>query len=127
MPRFEIPTPSLLALHAQDPAHAAAIAMEHFERDAVITLMPGDVEKSPHDVHERISNRLRDRRLVVVAGCLEPLDLRTDLLRLAKIQNHFGVALLLGEHDAKREKAWKKEGFRRVWSAAHDAPLEFEL
>ncbi|MCA8978633.1 MAG: metallophosphoesterase [Planctomycetes bacterium] len=124
MLRIEIPTPCLFALHAEDPDRAAAYAADHFEPEAIVTLAPSEELHAPPAVRKRVGARLRDRQLIVVCGRLEPTGLRQDLVRLAKLENHYATALLLGELDSQRVADWRKEGFRRVWEATGGEPVE---
>ncbi len=124
MRRLEIPTPSLLAVHAEDPAEAARCAGRWFAPDEVVALSADGGVEAPSVVRRAVSARLKDRQLVVVAGRLEPQGLRQDLVRLAKVQNHYAVALALDEADPARESRWRADGFRRYWAARPDEPLE---
>jgi calcineurin-like phosphoesterase family protein len=124
MLRIEIPTPCLFALHAEDPERAVAYAADHFERETIVELAPSDELHAPQAVRNRVGARLRARQLVVVCGRLEPTGLRQDIVRLAKLENHYATALLLGEPDAGRVANWRKEGFRRVWEARDGEPVE---
>lgn len=124
MPRFEIPSPCLLAMHAADPDVAWRAARRNFESEEIVEL---DARDEPHalpGVRRVVSDRLRDRQLVVVAGRLEPMGLRQDLVRLAKVENHFAAALVIDREEAGRETKWRADGFRRYWHALPDEPIE---
>lgn len=124
MLRIEIPTPCLFALHAEEPERAVVYAADHFDAEAIVALEPSEELHAPPALRKRVGARLRDRQLVVVCGRLEPTGLRQDLVRLAKLENHYATAFLLGEHDAQRVANWRKEGFRRVWEARDGEPVE---
>jgi len=124
MPRLEIPTPSLLALHAADEQQAVALAAQHFAAAEILALTGGGSHETPHDLHVRIAKRLRERNMVVVCGQLDSTALRQDLVRLAKLENHYAVALIVDESDADREARWRTDGFRRVWTVRDGEELD---